>query len=157
MSSHSYSVVAIVLLLGIFTTSTDALAILPDCKALGKYAVRANIRELIFVNVITAEPIQNQPVSIMPGYDCILEGIARIELDRSTPSNLCTGVGKVITEKFEDAKIPGYKPKDFIAKAVKSFYDSIGKMGVTGQFGCNYAADETKYRIACVFQGRLRQ
>ncbi|EPB75742.1 hypothetical protein ANCCEY_05170 [Ancylostoma ceylanicum] len=91
----------------------------------------------------------------MPGYDCILEGIARIELDRSTPSNLCTGVGKVITEKFEDAKIPGYKPKDFIAKAVKSFYDSIGKMGVTGQFGCNYAADETKYRIACVFQGVL--
>ncbi|RCN49861.1 hypothetical protein ANCCAN_04106 [Ancylostoma caninum] len=157
MFSYWYSVVAIVLLSGIFTISTDAIAIYPDCKTLGKYALRPKIREFILVKVITAEPIVNQPVSITPGYDCILEGIARIELDRTQRSNICTGAGQLITEKFEDAKLPGYKRKDFIAKAVKSFHGSIGKMGVTGQFGCNFAADETKYKIACVFQERPRQ
>ncbi|KAL6744467.1 hypothetical protein Aduo_017396 [Ancylostoma duodenale] len=155
MSSQWYSVFAITLLSGIFTVSTDAFAIYPDCKTLGKYALRPKIRETILVKVITAEPINNQPISITPGYDCILEGIARIELDRTQRSNLCTGAGQLITEKFEDANLPGYKAKDFIAKAVKSFYGSIAKMGVTGHFGCNFVEDETKYKIACVFQENM--
>ncbi|EYC13861.1 hypothetical protein Y032_0042g572 [Ancylostoma ceylanicum] len=178
------SVAAIVLLLGVFPTNTDALQAFPYCKELGKYRTRDNIKKLLIGEVSTAEPLRGHLISVTIIYDCVLEGLAVLEMKRRGPANVCTDAGAFFTEKFEEqcapcvtskgghgtplsrlssahmllkiwarksAKRAGYKPKQFIEKAVKSFYPTIGKLGVMGKYGCSYATDETKYKLACVF------
>ncbi|KAL6744469.1 hypothetical protein Aduo_017398 [Ancylostoma duodenale] len=150
MFSSLFTAATLVLLLGVLPTDTDALQMFPYCKELGRYKMRENIKKIVIGEVSTAEPLRGHLISVTIIYDCVLEGLAVLEMKRRGPPNVCTDAGQFFTKTFEDQKRAGYKPKQFIEKAVKSFYPTIGKV-VMGKYGCSYATDETKYKLVCVF------
>ncbi|RCN49859.1 hypothetical protein ANCCAN_04104 [Ancylostoma caninum] len=146
-----FAAALLAILLGFYPMSIDAMQMFPFCKELGRYKMRDNIKKIVIGQVSTAEPLRGHLISTTIIYDCVLEGLAVLEMKRRGPANACTSAGQFFTEKFEDTKRAGYKPKQFIEQAVKSFYPTIGKLGVMGKYGCSYATDEIKYKLVCVF------
>ncbi|KAL6742416.1 hypothetical protein Aduo_015567 [Ancylostoma duodenale] len=117
---------------------------LPDCSQLGASALPKNIRERLSTEVVVAAGNMK--------YDCSLEGFASIFLSNRSLYQVYTANLNIIQSEFEDVKTNGYKVRDFIRKAVKSWNDLFFEIkGDRSSFGCNYKLDGNKYKVVCLY------
>ncbi|EYB96889.1 hypothetical protein Y032_0145g2468 [Ancylostoma ceylanicum] len=117
---------------------------LPECTELGANALRKNIRERVFTEVIVAKK-ENMK------YDCSLEGYASLFLSSQSLYRVYTASVNIVHTEFEDAKADNYKVRDFIRKAVRSWGTSLTQMGHKNLFGCNYQLKDNKYKVVCLY------
>ncbi|KAL6742415.1 hypothetical protein Aduo_015566 [Ancylostoma duodenale] len=117
---------------------------LPDCKQLGANALRKNIRERLFTEVVVATGQEMR-------YDCSLEGFASLFLTNRSLYQVYTANVNIVQSEFDGTKTKEYKVRDFIREAVKSWAALYGEMGPRSLFGCNYKLDGNKYKVVCLY------
>ncbi|KAL6742419.1 hypothetical protein Aduo_015570 [Ancylostoma duodenale] len=150
MVASAVSLPAFLLLLSVATAQPAPPAIggdiqrLPECSQLGATALRKNIRERVFTDVVVAKK-ENMK------YDCSLEGFASLFLSSRSLYNVHTANVNIVHTEFEDTKADNYKVRDFVRKAVKSWSTSFEQMGQKNLFGCNYQLKDNKYRVVCLY------